>query len=74
MQSYSPATPSIKEIVTILVLVEYSLQFKSGHEDIDGILVTILVLVEYSLQYILQNTRGPRRNVTILVLVEYSLQ
>ena len=38
------------EMVTILVLVEYSLQLGEIDEIIIGEVVTILVLVEYSLQ------------------------
>ena len=37
--------------VTILVLVEYSLQFVTVEKQASAETVTILVLVEYSLQY-----------------------
>ena len=43
-------TVSKEDGVTILVLVEYSLQYVQTIRDLAAATVTILVLVEYSLQ------------------------
>ena len=62
------------QIVTILVLVEYSLQYNYAEKIYDADAVTILVLVEYSLQFKSFDSWLCLYFVTILVLVEYSLQ
>ena len=61
--------------VTILILVEGSLQFKGEEEDLTvREQVTILILVEGSLQYSKQTFESEYEFVTILILVEGSLQ
>ena len=47
----------IMNYVTILVLVEYSLQYENDELSYNLVIVTILVLVEYSLQ--LQDNKEP---------------